>query len=227
MSESLTRKEKTLRLLPAAGALAGGAHGLAKSKGSGKARAAKAVLHAGVGATTGWLPDIFDKAHSAMKTKTAAAFFDEMGKIAARMRVMHGSNAAYKTLKPRSATGKSAVLATDPNMAAVYMATKRRSAKGGVKAFASRAAQRHGGAPHIGITKVDTKKGWRPHSITTWAKKEGYGLEDLTDMAEDLDAPGTTKSSRGELWKMLNRGVGAWRNVNPAAEVKGLKWRRA
>jgi hypothetical protein len=154
-------------------------------------------------------------------------FEAELEKIAVRVRVMHGSNAPYPVLKPRSSTGKRAVLATDPNPSAVYMATKRRSARGGTEAFARRSAAEHGGSPHLTVTKVDTLKGWRPKQLTAWAKKEGWDHEELRDLIEDLDTPGRLKGAdRGEAWKTLNLSVGSWVNRDPATTVRARKWRK-
>lgn len=156
-----------------------------------------------------------------------SSFWGELEKIAARVRVMHATNAAHKVLKPRAATGKSAVLASDPNPSAVYMATKRRSARGATEAFGRRAALRHGGTPHLGVAKIDTKKGWVPHQLTRWARDEGWGKEDLLDVIGDLDTPGRlSKSERGDAWKTINKAVGSWRNRDATATVRMSKYRQ-
>ena len=155
-----------------------------------------------------------------------AAFMDEMEKISARIRVMHGTNFPYKVLKPRASTGKGSVLSADPNPSAVYMATKKRSARKGVESFAQGAAARHGGTPHVGYAKVDTKKGWRPHQLTRWAREEGWTKKDMEDLVGDLDAPGRLKGAeRGEVWEILNRAVGAWAPSRPDATVRVRKWK--
>ena len=158
------------------------------------------------------------------------ACLEELQKIAARVPVVHGTNQMYKVLRPRTSTGKVSVLSTDPNPSAVYMASKTRHLRPGVEAFARAATKAYGGSPVVARAKIDTKKGWYPSRVSSWAKSKGYELEDLQDIVEDLDAikgrGPKAKKERGELWEILSRGVSVWQNRNPAATVRPIRYRQ-
>lgn len=136
-------------------------------------------------------------------------------KVAARIPVIHGTSGMWDTLKP--AVGKT-IAAVDPNPRAVYVATDRRSARPGVEAFARAAAEARNGTPYVAKATIDTQKGWVPHGLTSWARDRDLTYDDYIDILEDIDAT-PDKAARGELWEMVNRGVGAWKNVDRATEV--------
>jgi hypothetical protein len=137
-------------------------------------------------------------------------------KESARVPVMHGTSQRFPELL--AGVGRT-IMKRDPNARAVYMATKRRSALRGVKGFAEDAAKARGGSPVIAHTKVDTTKGWLPHSITQWARQKGLTKDDLIDVIDELDS-GAKGKERGKLWETIQRGVGAWKNVDPTTSVK-------
>ena len=153
------------------------------------------------------------------------SFCREMEKTAIKLRVVHGTNQALQTIAPRHAIGKASVLARDPNPSMVYMAPSRKGGKN-VAGFARDAAARYGGKPTILKAKVDTKKGWSPARLTRWGREEGYDLEDLQDIIDQLDDPSVVGSERAELWETLNRASGAITNVDPNATVRVNKVRR-
>ena len=62
-------KERMFKILPAAGAALGAGLSLAKSKGKGAEKLLRAVEGAGIGATTGWLPQVGYEGAMALKGK--------------------------------------------------------------------------------------------------------------------------------------------------------------
>jgi hypothetical protein len=135
---------------------------------------------------------------------------------------MGSTNEAYSVLR---GAVRAKNLATDPNLQAVYMGTKRRLRNlGPVAEFAHRASENHGGSPTIAFGKIDTRKGWRPHALTEWARNQGLDAEEMGAVIEELDVA-KDKKERGVLWEMVNRGVGSWRNDNTAATVSPTHYR--
>lgn len=152
------------------------------------------------------------------------AFCDELEKIAAKIPVMHGTSGRWAVLRPRvgAAIGK-----RDPNEAALFLATKRRSSVSGVAGFAHEAVKARGGEPVIGLAKVDTKKGWTARTLTDWGKKNLGSLEDARDLVAELDE-NPTRERRKEIWQAVQKGVGSWTNPsNPAATAKPFRYRPA
>lgn len=151
------------------------------------------------------------------------AFSDELEKIAVRIRVMHGTHQRFPILK--AGVGK-LNLPKDPNPRLIYVATKSRSRKGAVREFAERAVEQRGGEPVVGYTKIDTKKGWRPHALSAWGRKHIGTLEDALDIVDDLDR-GVKGKARGELHRALQLGVGSWKSPDAKTTLKVKKWRTA
>jgi hypothetical protein len=147
-----------------------------------------------------------------------AAFRDELEKIGARIPVMHGTSGAWKKIVVK---GKS-ILRGDPNPRGVYVGTKRRSAKKAIEGFARSATKARGGKPTVSIGKVDTKKGWEAHGLTPWGKKNIGGTDDVKDLVDELDS-GAKGERRGQIWRALQKGVGAWRNTTEGATFKPAK----
>ena len=147
-----------------------------------------------------------------LSATAANAFWGELEKISAKVRFMHGTNQMYKRLSPRSATGKDAVFLNDPNPSAVYLATKNRNLKGGVEGFARSATERYGGSPVVAYGKADTRKGWYPSRLTAWANKKKYELEDMQDIAEELEAcvRMLPEPMQAPLVRTALRGGGRW-----------------
>jgi hypothetical protein len=151
---------------------------------------------------------------------TVAAFYDELEKIAVKVPFIHGTHAVFDVLRP--GVGRT-ILRSDPNPRAVYTAMRGRTKRPGIKRFAEEAAAQRGGSPTIASGKMDTKKGWAPKNLTAWGKKNIGSPEDASDLVEELDS--AVGKRRGEIWKSLNKGVGAWRNIDPKATLKVTKSR--
>lgn len=149
---------------------------------------------------------------------------DHVAKEAAKIPVVHGTNQAFKVLRGRK-PGQLANFARDPNPAGLYVASRTRKGISGASIFA-RDAARKGGSPMVAHGKIDTAKGWVPRLKPT-ARKAGFGMDDVHDMIELLDEPGTTRAERGEAWKFLNKHVGAWSNTHPEAKVRPTRWQAA
>ena len=156
-----------------------------------------------------------------MHLATLQAMCDELAKIAVRVPVIHGTSQTFPKLL--AGVGRT-ILKADPNPRAVYMATKRRSAVPSVTHFAESATKARGGSPVIAHAKIDTSKGWVPHAVTRWAREKGMGKDDLLDVIDQLDA-GAKGKERGALWEKVQRGVGAWKNLDVTTSVKPRLYR--
>lgn len=149
------------------------------------------------------------------------AFADELSKIAVNVPIIHGTSGMWDVLKP--AIG-STVLKNDPNSRAVYVAMKNSKKMEGIAQFAREAVKAKGGTPLVAHAKVNTQQGWLPRGLTEWGKKNIGSLDQAHDMVHELDQ-GAAGPRRGEIWRALHKGTGAWANVDPAAEVKPAFYR--
>ena len=153
----------------------------------------------------------------------AIAFFDELLKISAKVPVWHASAWPKKLLGAR--TGSS-TFKSDPNDARLYTALRQRAAKTGTITFGRQQRDRlKGPGIFLHSAKADTKKGWKPR-MTPAAERAGVSIEDLHDLVSELDAPGSTRKSRGPIWKRLHRLTSSWINTeDPKATLKTTKVR--
>lgn len=145
-----------------------------------------------------------------------------MEKVAIKVPVMHGTNQQWDTLK--AGVGK-AIAAGDPNPRAVYMATKGRQLKPGVEGFARAATKQRGGSPTVAHAKVDTAKGWKPRTLTSWGQKNIGSMDDAHDLVDDLHHGGSKGGARGELWKRLMKGISTWHHPDASKSVKPTRYR--
>lgn len=149
------------------------------------------------------------------------SFSSELEKSAAKVPFIHGTFGPHKVLIPGAV---SKVLASDPNPQAVYTAMRGRGRRlRSIKDFAVASARRHGGEPVIAHGKMDTAKGWLPTTLSESGKKTIGTIDAAHDLVDRLDEI-TDKKERGKIWKALNTGTGAWRNVDPAAQLKPTKY---
>lgn len=148
------------------------------------------------------------------------SFGDELLKLAARVPFLHGTYARHALLKP--GVGKT-ILKRDPNPRAVYTAMKSRRKKKLIGQFARSSAEARGGKATIAMGKMDTKKGWMPSQLTAWGKKNIGGVDDAKDLVRELES--AKGARRGEIWRMLHKGTGAWRNESAAASLRPSKYR--
>lgn len=88
--------------------------------------------------------------------------------------------------------------------------------------YAREARDARGGYPTILGGKMDTLKGWRPRALTNEGKKEMGTVDDALDLIHEIDA-GAVEPRRGEIWRLLQRGTGAWHNVDPKAALRASK----
>jgi hypothetical protein len=146
---------------------------------------------------------------------TVAAFLDELEKIAVKVPFIHGTHAAFPVLRP--GVGRT-ILRQDPNPRAVYVAMRGRSRQPGIERFAREAVEQRGGTPTVVSGKMDTKKGWMPYNLNPWGRKNIGDVEDAKDLVDELES--AVGDRRGKIWEALNRGVGSWRNEDPAATLK-------
>lgn len=144
------------------------------------------------------------------------AFVDELQKIAAKVPFIHGTAGKWPVLKPGVG---STILKNDPNPRAVYTAMKNRNKLPSIERFALEAERSRGLPAAIAHGKMDTKKGWRPSQLTPWGKANIGSLEDAHALVEELDA-GAVGARRGEIWRALHKGTGAWANLDPSATLK-------
>lgn len=117
------------------------------------------------------------------------------------------------------------VLKNDPNPRAVYLAMKNSKKLDGIAQFAREAVKAKGGTPVVAHAKVDTAKGWLPRGLTEWGKKNIGTLDQAHDLVRELDQ-GAVEPRRGEIWKTLHKGTGAWANEDPLATVKPSMYQR-
>lgn len=145
-------------------------------------------------------------------------FQDELIKWAAKVPFIHGTHAPFKVLMP--GIGQT-VAKGDPNPRAVYTAMRGRRQKPHIEGFANKAVEQRGGTPTIASGKMDTEKGWRPRSLSAWGKKNIGDVDDALDLVDELK---TAKGARrGEIWKLLNKGTGAWHNENTGEVLRVAK----
>lgn len=145
-----------------------------------------------------------------------AAFVDELEKIAANVPVIHGTNGEWDVLKPPVSK---TVLESDPNERAVHVGMRNSAKQGPIENFAQQAVAKRGGEPVVAHAKVDTKKGWRPTSLTLKGKQTIGGIEEAHALIDELDG-GAAGTRRGEIWKLLQQGTGMWRNNDPLTTLK-------
>ena len=141
-------------------------------------------------------------------------------KLAVRIKAMHGTNGTWKTMV--SGHGKP-ILASDPNPRGLYTATARRAAEKPISGFAHSAVKARGGTPTIASGKIDTAKGWAPHTLTAWGKQNIGELDDAKDLLATLET--APAANRGALWEKIQRGIGAWHNYVPGAVWTPSKFR--
>lgn len=153
---------------------------------------------------------------------TFDAFADELTKIAAKVPFIHGTAGRWAMLKPGVGA---TVLKNDPNPRAVYTAMKNRAKLPSISRFAQEAEKARGGEAVVAHGKMDTKKGWRPTQLTPWGQKNIGSVEDAHALISELDA-GASGKRRGEIWRALHRGTGAWANeLDAGATLKPSKYR--
>lgn len=143
-------------------------------------------------------------------------FLDELSKIAAKIPVIHGTSGQWDVLKP--GVGPS-ILPNDPNPRAVYVAPDSRRLHRSIADFARKATAARGGTPTIAHSKIDTTKGWIPRQLSAYGKQHIGDIDDALDLVDELDS-GVKGTRRGEIWKLLNKGVGSWKNVDPATTLR-------
>lgn len=149
-----------------------------------------------------------------------ASFTDELLKLAVKVPFIHGTFARHPVLK--AGVGKT-VLRNDPNPRAVYTAMRGRKKQEGIRQFARDSARAKGGTPLVAHGKMDTTKGWEPAQLTPWGKKNIGGIDDAKDLIDELN---TAKGARrGEIWRMLHKGTGQWRNTNTATSLRPSKYK--
>lgn len=148
------------------------------------------------------------------------SFADELFKLAAKVPFIHGTFARHPVLK--SGVGK-AVLKNDPNPRAVYVGMRNRKKVKSVWGFAAGSAKSRRGKPVMAHGKMDTQKGWAPAQLTGWGKKNIGDLDDARDLVDELDTAKGVR--RGQIWKMLQKGTGQWRNDNLSASLKPSKYK--
>lgn len=153
----------------------------------------------------------------------AFAVLDELTKISARVPVWHASGWPKKTMGARAGA---ATFKGDTNDARLYVALRKRAAQPGVIIFGRQQRDRlKGPGIFLHSAKADTKKGWRPR-ITPEAQRAGMTVEDLHDLVGELDAPGSTRQSRGPIWKKLHDVTGSWINTKDSnATLRATKMR--
>jgi hypothetical protein len=148
------------------------------------------------------------------------SFADELTKLAAKVPFVHGTFARHPVLK--AGVGR-AVLKNDPNPRAVYVGMKNRAKTKSVRGFAADSVKSRGGKPLVAHGKIDTEKGWAPAQLTAWGKKNIGGIDDARDLVDEL---ATAKGARrGEIWRMLQKGTGQWRNDNLATSLRPSKYK--
>jgi len=147
------------------------------------------------------------------------AFLDELVKLAVRVPFLHGTNASHKTLVPGAGRPN---FAEDPNPRAVYTMMANRRRLESAADYARKARDAKGGYPTIVGGKMDTKQGWRPRALSREGRKEIGNPDDALDLVDELDA-GAVEPRRGEIWRLLQRGTGAWQNVDPRAMLRATK----
>ncbi len=149
------------------------------------------------------------------------SFFNELEKLAVKIPVMHGTNGRWTMLR---AAAQSRVRGVDPNPQLVYVATAGRARRNATETFAHAAAKAHGGSPVIGEAKIDTAKGWIPHQLTAWGKKEIGTPEDAVDLVSSLDRLPKGAPERGALWQAINKGIGSWKHPERSATLRIRKY---
>lgn len=145
-----------------------------------------------------------------------------MERTAARVPFFHGTSERWPLLIP--GIGKT-ILAKDPNPRAIYTMIARRDLVPHAEAFAREAVRSRGtGIPSVAIGKMDTAKGWRPQQLNREGMRSIGSLDDAHALVRELDT-GAQEPRRGEIWKLLQQGTGAWRNENPEATLRPAGFR--
>lgn len=154
--------------------------------------------------------------------QTAALEKLGLHKEAARLRGVHGSSGAWDELKNVGGT----VLKNDPNPKGLYASGNTPGNRKAIEAFAQDAVESRGGTPTGLETTIDTSTGWEPRTLNSWARKNDVTLEDVEDAVYDLDNMSRgpeARGQRGEVYELLNRAVGAWKNTVPGATAPVTK----
>lgn len=142
-----------------------------------------------------------------------------MEKSAVKVPFIHGTSGSWPLLEP--GVGEP-VLRNDPNPRAVYTAIDNRPRARQLGAFAQKAVEARGGVPTIARGKMDTAAGWRPENLSDFGRKHIGTIDDARDLVRELDQ-GAQGARRGEIWRLLQKGTGAWRNENPAATLRAVE----
>lgn len=148
-------------------------------------------------------------------------FKDELLKLSAKIPVIHGTSGKWDALR---AAVRPKVVSSDPNPQLIYMAAAGRARQKGVESFA-RAAAEFGGTPVIAHAKIDTAKGWLPHQLTAWGRKEIGSPLEAADLVRSLDRLPKGSPERGKLWETIQRGIGSWKHPDPAFQLPIKKYR--
>jgi len=147
-----------------------------------------------------------------------AAAFEKLG---VRVPFLHGTSGAWPQLRP--GVGR-LVFEHDPNSRAVYTAISNRDKLKHLRAVAQKAVDAKGGMPLVARGKMDTQKGWAPFSMSAEGERTIGGVDDARDLIQELDA-GAQEPRRGELWRLLQRGTGAWRNDDLTTPLTPTKYK--
>lgn len=142
-----------------------------------------------------------------------------MEKSAVKVPFIHGTSGAWSELKPGVG---STILRTDPNPRAVYTAIANRRTEPSIAGFAAAATKARGGTPTIARGKMDTAKGWRPQGLSEFGRRHIGTVDDAVGLVHELDA-GAVEPRRGEIWRLLQKGTGAWRNEDPSATLRATE----
>lgn len=151
-----------------------------------------------------------------MDPRTLAAFVDELEKIAAKVPFIHGTAGRWPVLQ---AGVGSTILKNDPNPRGIYTTIKNRNKMPSIERFAVEAERSRGMPAAVAHGKMDTKKGWKPSQLTPWGKANIGELVDAHALVDELDR-GVVGDRRGEIWRMLHKGTGAWSNSDPTVPLK-------
>lgn len=148
------------------------------------------------------------------------SFANELEKLAAKVPFIHGTSGRWPVLQ---AGVGATILKNDPNPRALYTAMANRAKLPGISRFAREAERVRGGEAIVARGKMDTAKGWRPTQLTPWGQTNIGSIEDAGALISELDG-GAVGARRGEIWRALHKGTGAWSNVNPEASLKPTKY---
>jgi hypothetical protein len=149
------------------------------------------------------------------------SLLDELDKISAKVPVLHGTSGEWDVLRPN--VGKT-ISPSDPNPKSLYVGTRNSMTEPHVSQMARQAVQDRGGTPVVARTKIDTRKGWVPHTLTAEGRKSMGSLEGARDTLDDIDRIAgrdkAARTARGEHWKKIQQGVGAWFHPEHTATLK-------